>query len=546
MNYSVKNFLLFSWRQTQGHRRAVICLILLLTVAWGSLLALPWTIAYIIDGFSQAKSASDAWNAALWGTSGYFVLMVFGKTVHHIARYLQLRVAFFARLSTLRELIMPILRQDYQWHTSFHTGDIIARLERSGAAVEYGVGGFLWQMVEHSVKIVGAFIILFSLQGSTAALLFLGVALTGVVMVLLNRRAMVALGGRYSFFNDLTSRISDVFTGILTVKAFRAETGFLRYIFEKQREGEQAVSSYAVRNEVKWGVIDLLQPLVVCGAILVMLNAKINTGDFSSVGEIYVLMDYCSSLFSTVWALTTHYTRLLEESVAFASGSDLVPHSDDSTTKAKSSGEGTVELRDLRVRRGSYEFDFPSLSVEKGQTVAIIGESGGGKSTLLYAIAGLVTCESGTEHIPQDSLYVPQFPELFSASLRFNLELGQSWSDSELCNALNTAGLVDWLRASSDGLDTQIVRGGVNLSGGQKQRIGLARALLRKDSHSIFLLDEPTSALDPILETEVLTNVLNALQGKTILCATHRRSVLPLFQRIIEVGQGEVISDSKI
>ena len=195
--------------------------------------------------------------------------------------------------------------------------------------------------------------------------------------------------------------------------------------------------------------------------------------------------------------------------------------------------------------------DF-TLTVEPGETVAIVGPSGAGKSTLFQLIARFYDPQAGSVRIdgidltradPQDVrqrlALVPQESVLFAASARDNLRYG-AWdsSDEAIWEAARAANAEEFLRALPEGLDTFIGDSGARLSGGQRQRVAIARALLR--DAPLLLLDEATSALDAQSERLVQSALETLMKGRTTLVIAHRLATVRAADRIVVMEQGAI------
>lgn len=179
-----------------------------------------------------------------------------------------------------------------------------------------------------------------------------------------------------------------------------------------------------------------------------------------------------------------------------------------------------------------------TLSLRKGEHLALIGASGAGKSTLLALLAEEISPESGTvECVPATLL--TQRTELFEDTLRDNLRLADPLADdSKLKHALAASGLLADVEALSRGLDTRLGEGGLGLSGGQARRLSLARLLLR-DTH-LWLLDEPTEGLDGETARDVLRRLLLAAENRSLVIATHVRREAAIADRIAVIERGRI------
>lgn len=200
-----------------------------------------------------------------------------------------------------------------------------------------------------------------------------------------------------------------------------------------------------------------------------------------------------------------------------------------------------------------------NLTIESGETIAFVGPSGEGKTTMIRLILSLINPTLGNVFLREDSIikdmnrnyrdlisYVPQGNTLFSGSIRDNLRYGKpNASDDEIRAALTSACAIDFVDNLDDGLDTMIGEKGVGISEGQAQRIAIARAFLRE--RPILILDEATSSLDPETEVNVLKAVRSLPSKPTCIIITHRPSALNICNRIMKLEKGhlkEVTRDS--
>ncbi|WP_163123920.1 type I secretion system permease/ATPase [Acinetobacter portensis] len=198
---------------------------------------------------------------------------------------------------------------------------------------------------------------------------------------------------------------------------------------------------------------------------------------------------------------------------------------------------------------------IPKLEIQAGEKIAILGRNGAGKSTLLQLLSGMQEPVQGKiklegvdlglidpTDVRRDMGLLNQNAHLFFGSVRENLTLGSPLAtDQELLNVLKLTGALSFVLDKKEGLDHQILEGGVGFSGGQRQALLLSRLLLRQPN--ILLLDEPTAAIDDVSEKQLIENLKGWLGQKTLVIATHRRAVLELVDRIIVVHDGKIVMD---
>jgi ATP-binding cassette subfamily C protein LapB len=221
--------------------------------------------------------------------------------------------------------------------------------------------------------------------------------------------------------------------------------------------------------------------------------------------------------------------------------------------------EGAVSLREVHVRYPGAEVEAlrgASLEVAPGETVALLGRVGSGKSTLGKVIAGIVPHDSGQVLIDGLGLaqydpaelragigYLPQEAELFTGSLRDNLVIGRPGApEEEIARALRLAAMARFVAETPEGLDLFVGERGCRLSGGQRQGVALARLLLRRPK--MLFLDEPTAAMDRDMEAEVARNLREvAAEGAGLILCTHRPSLAAVAERMAVMDRGRIALD---
>jgi ATP-binding cassette subfamily C protein/ATP-binding cassette subfamily C protein CydD len=227
----------------------------------------------------------------------------------------------------------------------------------------------------------------------------------------------------------------------------------------------------------------------------------------------------------------------------------------------RGAGRGAPEIRleNVTVRypgRDGAALENVSLTIGPRERVALVGESGGGKSTLLHLILGFVQPSEGRVLVDGTDLrdldlagwrarlaYVAQRPHLFATSVAGNIRLGAPSASPDDVRRAAAAAHADFVASLPQGFDTVVGERGANLSAGQRQRIALARAFCRPDA-SVLLLDEPTARLDGRSEAAVVSGTADLSRDRTAVIVAHRPAMIELADRVIRVHDGRIISDT--
>ena len=378
--------------------------------------------------------------------------------------------------------------------------------------------------------------------------------------------ATVQLGKRVKHLkkleNDSTARftqaLGETLEAIQEIRASNRQGYFLGRLSQRARE----VRNYAVASQWKSDASSRASGLLFQFGIDVFRAAAMLTVLFSdlSIGQML-------AVFSYLWFMIGPVEQLLSLQYAFyAAGgaltriNELLARADEPQFPAQIdpfSGQTTVgiEVRGLTFAYNDEPvLDGLDLSIAPGEKVAIVGASGGGKSTLVQLLLGLYTQQSGSicfagasqqeiglELIRENVAVVLQHPALFNDTVRANLAMGRDRSDEACWQALEIAQLAQTIRALPEGLDSVVGRSGVRLSGGQRQRLAIARMILAEPK--VVILDEATSALDTATEYTLHQALGRFLQGRTTLIIAHRLSAVKQADRVLVFDGGRIAEE---
>lgn len=482
---------------------------------------------------------------AVWKSTG-IVLRRFG------ASWLQQNSQADIRMKLIRHQLDLKLG----WISKRSTGDLLAVTD-SDASQAIWILGPLPYGTGVSMLMIGTVALIFSLD------VWLGlITLVAVVAIV-----AIEIKGSWSAFSQfenvqtLRGEVSEVahesFDGALTVKALGRE-GYETSRFQDTAEKLRSELVSVARKFVFYRTIADSLPLVATVVLLVAGAVRISVGvltpgDMVSVAYLFSLSAVPVRLVGyVIWEMASSLAGW-ERVAEVLTVDEKVPYGDVRATMATAG----ADLDSLEIAF-SYGGAAPiltgvDLEVESGKTLAVVGATGSGKTTLVLLLARLWDPDTGTISIDGRDLrsfarselageiaYVPQGAFLFDDTVRGNITLGAEVPHDIVEDAARAAGAHEFISQLPSGYDTRIGERGTTLSGGQQQRLALARALVR--SPRLLLLDDATSAVDPSVEAEILRRLTKAELPSTVVLVAYRRASIVLADQVVFIEHGRVVA----
>jgi ATP-binding cassette subfamily B protein len=413
--------------------------------------------------------------------------------------------------------------------------------------------------VLYSIKFIGAFLILFSINIKLTLAVFFFLPIMGILSLYFNKKISNAITKNWDRIGDINAQVEDNLSGIRTVKSFANEDLEIRK-FNKANDNFLQSRKNIYWNESYYynGMTTLTQ--LISATVVVFGGANIVNASLD-LADLITFLLYIANLIEPIQQLT-HLTRQFQEGVTsfnrFMDILDIEPDIKDGKDAIElKSVQGNIEFRNVSFRYGeAYDHVLKnvSLSVKAGEYIAIVGSSGVGKTTLCSIIPRFYEVNAGEvqldginiKNLQLSSLrrmigIVQQDVYLFTGTVYENIQFGKpKASKEEIIDAAIKANAHEFILNLPQGYDTYIGQRGVKLSGGQKQRLSIARVFLKNPP--ILIFDEATSALDNESE-QVIHTYLDALaKNRTTLVIAHRLSTIRNAKRIIvltDQGIGE-------
>ena len=543
------------WRFTARYKGRVAAAMLALLVSAGATLAIPNAFRLIIDkGFMAAGGDIGRWFQ-------YLLLIVVVMAVatafrFYFVSWLGERVVADIRIAVQDNL----LRLAPRFFEENRPSEIASRLTADTTIIEQVVGTTVSVALRNIVMGAGGIVYLFALAPKLAGLMLLGIPLVILPIVILGRRVRAASRASQDRIADVGAMVDEVLGAMKIVQGFgqeAREAGRFRGAVER-------VFATARHRILLRAVMTAIVIALIFGAItLVMWQGALDVQAGRLTGGTIAAFVLTGGLVAGAFgALTEVYGDLLRGSGAAGRLSELLSEVPEIRAPAAPLPLPVPARGALRFDRVAFRYptrpevsalhDF-SLDVRPGETLAVVGPSGAGKTTLFQLAQRFYDPEAGAVLLDGVDLraadpaavrariaVVPQETIIFAASARDNLRYGR-WdaSDAELWQAAEAANAAEFLRKLPDGLDTFLGEAGARLSGGQRQRIAIARALLR--DAPLLLLDEATSALDAESERLVQAALERLMANRTTIVIAHRLATVRGADRIIVMDGGKIV-----
>jgi ABC-type multidrug transport system fused ATPase/permease subunit len=491
------------------------------------------------------------------GITIYVGLKMLYAATHHFGRYYQGTTAYTCRFNKLEEIFTALISFPLKWHVRHHTGENLSKLHRSVGAIEAVVSNYVWQILDGGMKFFAATLLIFALDAEVAATVLIMGCITVLVMILFNARLTKNIRKNNRFYDKLNRTCVDYLSNIITVKTLHLEKPALDYLSAQRQEGFRLSRKIWKYQELKWGTIAVGYSLVMGASLYIYFHNQHGSSSPFDIASVYVLLNYLDRIFAAIGSFTGYYGGIIEAATAYDDASSVLDQSGALTaphfTNKLASSWQSVELNNVTFSYNSelHNLRDVSIKIQRGEKIALVGPSGGGKSTLLKVIAGMLAVEEGTatvngaeqvtfDDIAKISLLVPQEPEIFSETLRYNIAFDENYSDSDMRKAIEICKIEHILDKLHNGWDSHLEEAGLNVSVGERQRLALARGILRVPGKDILLLDEPTSSLDPYTEKQIFAGILHHFSSRTIITACHRLALVPFFDTVVYVRDGRI------
>jgi len=525
-------------------------------------LAMPFASKYLVDALT-AGPAEAGQRAAAWG----FGLIVFLAFIFYMARNTGVRFHIPLASKNMERIVSDgfrdVQRFSADWHADNFAGATVRRVSRAMNAYDVISDTMVWYMIPAAFVLVGVTVFTF-MQWPVIGLFTGATILAFVSIAYFSSRYYVAEPLKRYIKADtaIGAALADAVASNATVKAFGAEAreqarfdGVVQaWTKEANHTWSRFTNAWVVQNLLLW----LLQAGLLGLVLLEWSHGRATAGDaVFAITSFLLVSGYLRMLGENVQNLQKGIADI-EDVVAYAAEKAEVVDASDARPFARGAGHIAFDKVSFGYKNAADALytDF-SLEIAAGETVALVGPTGSGKSTFVKLVQRLYDVDAGAIRIDgqdvravtqaslrQSIALVPQDPALFHRSLRENIAYAKpDASMDEIIDAAKRARAHDFIAKLPFGYDTEVGERGVKLSGGERQRVALARAFLA--GAPILILDEATSSLDVETEREVQAAMAELKQGRTTIVIAHRLSTVREADRILVFNEGRIVEQGK-
>lgn len=537
--------------------KGLLAIALLALVATAAItLALPLAVRRVVDGFEAREMALlNQYFAGAFGLAGLLALGT-GLRYYFITRLgerivADIRKALFAR----------VIDRSPAFYERIMTGEVLSRLTTDTTLIQSVIGSSVSIALRNALMLIGGLILLALTSAKLTGFVLLMVPAIIVPIVVMGRKLRRLSRENQDWIAASSGNASEALSAVQTVQANTHEAAS-RAAFDRVTEISFDVARRRIFTRALLTVIVIA--LVFTGILgTLWVGARDVAAGVMTPGELAQFVIYAVIVAGSVGALSEIWSELQRAAGATERLIELL--NDEDTVQDPATPmplpkptRGAVQFDAVSfqypTRPGQQALENVTLTVSPGETVALVGPSGAGKTTILQLLMRYYDPKSG--HIRIDGMdlrdmersdfrraiaLVPQDPVIFATSAMDNIRFGRPGaSDSEVLAAARAAHADTFLGRLPDGYNTELGERGVMLSGGQKQRVAIARAILR--DAPILLLDEATSALDAESEAAVQRAVDHLSKGRTTIAIAHRLATVKQADRIVVFDEGRIVA----
>ncbi|HLS39125.1 MAG TPA: ABC transporter ATP-binding protein [Sphingobacterium bovisgrunnientis] len=490
------------------------------------------------------------------------VVIIISVFISNLFRYLSQRIMENLRIHTLLNLRKAVFNNVMNLHTGYFSnqrkGDIISKIASDVQVVQFSVTGTLQVVFKEPLQLLAYIVVLFSLSAKLTLFSILVIPISAFVISRIVKKLKSQAKEGQESYGKMISNLDEALSGVKIIKAFNAST-FIKNRFNQESENYSKIMRRMVRRQQMGSPVSELLGVAMVAIILLYGGSLVLNGEGDlKASEFIGYIAIFSQVMRPAKALTDSFSNVHN---GIAAGERVLELIDEKNNVEDVPNAEIVTAFDSDITFENVDFSYGvkqilhniNLTIAKGQTIALVGPSGGGKSTLVDLIPRFMDVTGGEilfdgkniKSLNQDSLRgligtVNQESILFNDTIFNNIAFAnENATQEEVEAAAKIANAHDFILTTPEGYQTNIGDRGSKLSGGQRQRICIARAVLKNPP--IMLLDEATSALDTESERLVQDALYKLMENRTTVVIAHRLSTIQNADKIVVLEAGKIV-----
>ena len=489
-------------------------------------------------------------------------IVVFFFLMKNIFNYLALYNITFVKnglLKNLREnLYSKVLNMPISYFLNKKKGDLMSRITADILEIQTSYLSILELMVREPLTILFTLIVMFTISPRLTLFVTLFIPISGFIISIIGKKLRKDSKEVQQQQSNFLSIIDETISGQKVIKSFLSESFFLDK-FKSINSLLFKFSNKVINRKNLAGPFSEFMGILVIGILLWFGGKMVLISETISGTTFIVFMGLAYNILTPAKNLSKSFYSIKKGNAAAERVFEIIEYNNDRVDQKRDveliKFENKITFENIEFNYGDSKIlDKISFTINKGESVALVGSSGSGKTTIANILNGFFNPKSGNllidnnniSQITKESLYknisiVTQESILFNDSILNNIKIGNLDSKKEdVINAAKEANAHEFIEQQLDGYNTMIGDYGNKLSGGQKQRLTIARAMLK--SPSILILDEATSSLDSKSEKKIQDAINKLMQGKTSLIIAHKFSTIKKCDKIILIDKGKIIA----
>lgn len=549
------------WKNLGSNKKRYILFVFLITIGYVIKLASPWVVGKIFNSIQSGQVTTQAELYHLFFMISLLFVLELGFWIFHSSgRIIEILTGFGTHRNYTNEKIRRIIELPVSWHKDNHSGNTIDRLNKSRLALYMFAQHESFRIISIIVNIFGSLALIFFVNYKIGVFALLSCLFILLVAMQTDKKAKRYYKEFNTYEHKLSASIFDYFSNIMTIITLRLKKTVKENLDKKIKVSKNVHKKANYIMTAKWAISKLAITLMTVVALIWQASSDFKSKGIILIGTLFVLYSYLERVGTSFFDLAQFYGSMTQKAANMESIEPIDEAFEKLQEELKSSLPKTwhqIQIKDLNftynANGNTQHLKDINFQLKCGQKIALIGESGSGKSTILSLLRGLylpqsaqITCDEkplkhGIQTLKQSVTLIPQEPEIFNETIRYNITMDMFQNKKDIEKAVKMAQFKSVVNRLEKGLDTSVQEKGVSLSGGEKQRLALARGILAAKNSDIILLDEPTSSVDSTNEKKIHENIFKEFHDKTIISSIHRLHLLDKFDYIYMFDKGKIV-----